>query len=208
MLLHIDAKIPKNCCDCQFRDLKKSNGEHYCKRWIGFHDREVNISPDCPLKIDNQDIVSDQDNFDIVCLNKNMVKDLVELSHRKDFPYELTEESAMIYCQGEAFAFAEQSVQTYGAYYGDKLVGVMTATFCRVFPCNDSPHGKIVQISGAYTCVGYRHRGAASKLLHLIEEHALEFGADYLCCDSIADEFYVVNGFIYSEDGRMWKPFA
>lgn len=61
------------------------------------------------------------------------------ISEAEGFPYPITEDVARIYCQGrDATA---PGVQTYGVFEDDKLVSVMTATFCVVFPCEDSPSG-------------------------------------------------------------------
>lgn len=138
-------------------------------------------------------------------LDQNRISDLLELSKADGFPCELTEALASLYCGDRAPSAA--GVQTYGAYADDRLVSVMTATFCFVFPCEDSPSGRIVHISGAYTHPAHRRKGFASDLLTLIEEDAKAFGADYLCCDSIADSLYLRFGFKPTDDSetRMWK---
>jgi GNAT superfamily N-acetyltransferase len=126
---------------------------------------------------------------------------LMDIAKEPDFPCKLSFEDAKIYCNGD-------TVQTYGIYNDDELVSIMTATFCRVFPSKDSPTGKIVQISGAYTRPLYRHKGYAKKLLESIEEIAICYGYDYICCDSIADDLYIKNGFIHApeNESRLWKP--
>jgi ribosomal protein S18 acetylase RimI-like enzyme len=64
------------------------------------------------------------------------------------------------------------SVHIYGHYEDNRLVSVMTATFMLVMPHEDSPNGRVVQISGAYTHIDYRHRNIASSLLQEIQEDA------------------------------------
>ena len=126
---------------------------------------------------------------------------LHDLSKCEDFPYPITEEEAQFYCQEDG------PLHTHGIYHGSKLVSIMTATFYRVFPCNDSPDGKVVCISGAYTHPDFRHKGYASMLLKEIEEDARAYGANYICLDSTADDFYKRNGFKHapSNESRMWK---
>lgn len=138
-------------------------------------------------------------------LDKTGIHDLLELSAADGFPYPLDEKSAEVYCQGRDTV--SEGVQTYGVYAEDQLVSVITATFCRVFPCKDSPTGRIVHISGAYTLPAYRHRGYASCLLSMIETQAAEFGADYICCDSTADGLYLSFGMEPTDESetRMWK---
>lgn len=141
-------------------------------------------------------------------LDKNNIQALAELSNENGFSYPLTKETAKIYCAGRAPRDA--GVQTYGVFAEDRLVSVMTATFLSVFPCKDSPSGRIVHISGAYTLPEYRHRNCATDLVKMIESDAERFGADYLCCDSIADDLYLKNGFSPTPDNetRMWKPIS
>ncbi len=138
-------------------------------------------------------------------LDKSCISALLELSGSDGFPYVLTEEAAAIYCCGKAPA--NEGVQTYGIFTDDRLVSVMAATFCVVFPCEDSPTGRIVHISGAYTLPAYRHRHYASDLLTMIEADALCFGADYICCDSTADGLYLRFGMepTSEHETRMWK---
>lgn len=128
------------------------------------------------------------------CLN------LIELSKELDFSCKLDYELAKVYC-------TRNSVETYGIYEDDKLVSIMTATFCRVFPCQDSPTGKVIQISGAYTHPDYRHKGYASYILNYIEKIGRLYNNDYLCCDSIADKLYINNDFIKApkNESRLWK---
>ena len=138
-------------------------------------------------------------------LNENRIGDLVALSKEDGFPYVLSEDTAKVYCRGKEPV--NERVQTYGAFADGRLVGVMTATFCTVFPCEDSPRGRIVHISGAFTLPAFRHRRLATALLELIEADAEVFGADYLCCDSTADGLYRSFGFqpAPEHETRMWK---
>ena len=125
-------------------------------------------------------------------LDIHHIQDLAAISKAEGFPYPISEDVARVYCQSrEANA---PGVQTYGIFEDDKLVSVMTATFCPVFPCEDSPSGRITHISGAYTLPDCRHRRYATELLTAIEADAEAFGADYLCCDSTADGLYLRFG--------------
>lgn len=144
-------------------------------------------------------------NIMIQRLKGNNLQALLTLSAAGGFPCKMTEETAELYCRGKAPA--DEGVQTYGAFADDRLVSVMTASFCMVFPCGDSPSGRIVHISGAYTLPEYRGRQFATELLKMIGSDAEIFGADYLCCDSIADGLYLKNGFEPTSDHetRMWK---
>lgn len=138
-------------------------------------------------------------------LDDGCIPALTALSAAEGFPYRLTQDLAAVYCRDREPG--EQGVSTYGIFYGGLLVSVMTATFCTVFPCDDSPSGRIVHISGAYTLPEYRGRGYATRLLERIEDDAALFGADYLCCDSTADGLYLRFGFRSAPAGetRMWK---
>ena len=138
-------------------------------------------------------------------LDKSNISDLLELSKADGFPCALTEALASLYCGDRAPSSA--GAQIYGVYAKGQLISVMTATFCFVFPCEDSPSGRIVHISGAYTHPAHRHKGYALDLLTMIEEDAKGFGADYLCCDSVADGLYLRFGFKPTDDSetRMWK---
>lgn len=138
-------------------------------------------------------------------LGKTHIRDLLEISAVEGFPFRLSEESAELYCRDRDPADA--GVQTYGVFADDRLVSVMTATFCVVFPCEDSPRGRIVHISGAFTLPAYRNRGFAFDLLKLIEGQAKRYGADYMCCDSTADGLYRSFGFAPAPENetRMWK---
>lgn len=139
-------------------------------------------------------------------LDKESIYDLVRFSKTEGFPYELTEESASLYCTGKRPVIG--SVQTYGIYDSDEeLVSVMTASFLVVFPHTDSPSGRIVQISGAFTHPAFRGMHYATELLKAIENDAIDFGADYICCDSTADDLYIKFGFETASDDetRLWK---
>ena len=61
------------------------------------------------------------------------------ISKEEGFPYPISEDAARVYCQNRDVF--DTGVQTYGVFEDDKLVSVMTATFCLVFPCEDSPSG-------------------------------------------------------------------
>lgn len=138
-------------------------------------------------------------------LDDHHIHDLAQLSGAEGFPYPITEDIARIYCQSRDIS--APGVQTYGVFEEDTLVSVMTATYCVVFPCEDSPSGRIAHISGAYTLPAYRHRGYATELLTAIQADAEAFGADYLCCDSTADGLYLSFGMYPTSDDetRMWK---
>ena len=138
-------------------------------------------------------------------LDKNHIPSLLQLSKADGFPCELTQELAELYCCGKPPA--DEGVQTYGVCEDNEPVSVMTATFCRVFPHKDSPGGRIVHISGAFTLPERRHRGCAAGLLRMIESDAAAFGADYICCDSTADGLYRSRGFepAPEDETRMWK---
>lgn len=138
-------------------------------------------------------------------LNHHHIRDLIAISGAEGFPYPITEDIARVYCQNREAS--DTGVQTYGIFEDDKLVSVMTATFCMVFPCEDSPSGRIAHISGAYTLPDHRHRHYATALLSAIEADAKAFGADYLCCDSTADGLYLRFGMhpTSDEETRMWK---
>ena len=142
-----------------------------------------------------------------VRLDNGSAADLAAFSKTEGFPYVLDEDTARLYCSG--IPPAAPCMQTYGIYdENGMLAAVMTATFCLVFPHNDSPHGRIVHISGAFTREDRRKRHYASTLLSAIENDAYKyFHADYLCCDSTADRLYVSHGFIRTcGETRLWKP--
>lgn len=142
-----------------------------------------------------------------VRLDNGSAADLAVFSKTEGFPYVLGEDTARLYCRGTTPT--GPGVQTYGIYDNNgMLAAVMTATFCLVFPHSDSPHGRIVHISGAFTRADRRNCHYASALLNAIEEDARRyFNADYLCCDSTADRLYVSHGFIRTcGETRLWKP--
>ena len=138
-------------------------------------------------------------------LDINNIDAILTISESDGFPCTLTEKTAKIYCNNNKAPI--DGVRSYGVFENEKLVSIMTATFCYVFPCEDSPCGKIVHISGAYTIPEYRHMHFASDLLEMIEADAILFGADYLCCDSTADGLYLSCGFMPApkDETRMWK---
>jgi predicted acetyltransferase len=136
-------------------------------------------------------------------LNSNNVKAIIDISKCDDFPIEINENIASIYCNNKDSI--ETGTYTYGVFMEEKLVSVMTATYLLVFPHPDNPNGKITHISGAYTRPEYRHRGLASVLLKEIEKDSMLFGSDYICCYSSADKLYEKYGFKYSTESRMWK---
>ena len=145
--------------------------------------------------------------MDVNCqrLDKSHVKALLRLSAADGFPCRLTQAAATPYCRDKSPSL--EGAQTYGIFADNMLVSVMTATFCMVFPFGDSPSGRIVHISGAYTLPAYRHRHHATALLTKIQSEAVLFGADYLCCDSTADGLYLRFGMEPTDENetRMWK---
>ena len=155
-----------------------------------------------------------RDLHSIIRLRNIHLNDLIKLSKSEGFPYVVTDcikHRLQIY-----FLSGENPIgpgtQIYGCYAATddskkpELVGVMTATYMYVSPHIDSPGGKTVQISGAYVRPDMRHNGIATKLLKAIEEDAGQhFDADYLCCDSSADDVYKKAGFIESSESRLWK---
>ena len=137
-------------------------------------------------------------------LFEDNIEDLVEISSCDDFPYRIDRQEAAIYCND--CIPTSPCIQTYGVFMDEKLVSVMTATFLFVFPNPDNLTGRIVYISGAYTRPEYRHKGLAKILLQAIEKDAKEFFiADYICCDSYADELYLDSGFEFNNKSRLWK---
>ncbi len=138
-------------------------------------------------------------------LDDNSVNDLMKLVKGK---YPLTEETAKEICKG--IHPTQTCTQVYGCYHNGKdLVAIMTATYSVVFPHKDGT--RMVHISGAYTREDMRGRGYATTLLKAIERDAKEcFHADYLCCDSTANELYTKNGFVATpnDETRLWKQIA
>ena len=138
-------------------------------------------------------------------LDENNINTLLDFT-REIFP--LTKEVANIICIGTDPI--DPCTQVYGVFCDkneeNELVSIMTATYSLVFPHEDGT--RVVHISGAYTKEKYRNRGYASILLKAIEKDAKDyFHADYLCCDSTANELYEKNGFITAPIGetRLWK---
>lgn len=168
-------------------------------KWYTYFHRSFFAHYRCRLKRRNQ--------LDVNCqrFDKSHVKALLRLSAADGFPYRLTQAAAALYCRDKSPSL--EGAQTYGIFADNMLVSVMTATFCMVFPCDDSPSGRIVHISGAYTLPAYRHRHHATALLTKIQSEAEIFGADYLCCDSTADGLYLRFGMEPTDENetRMWK---
>ncbi|MCR4792779.1 MAG: GNAT family N-acetyltransferase [Lachnospiraceae bacterium] len=135
----------------------------------------------------------------------NDVPELVRLSGRPGFPFPMNEETALLYCAGKEGGPVGN--HTYGVFEDDgTLASVMTVTYFRVFPCDDSPSGMIGHISGAYTHPDHRHKGFASMILDRIEADAVRLKADYLCMDSIADDLYLKHGYVKTvKESRLWK---
>lgn len=135
-------------------------------------------------------------------IKKLSIKDvdkLVLLSQEEDFPCELDKTTAEKYCQGNL------SCQTYGLFVDNVLVSVMTSSLCQIFPHPDNKTGNIIHISGAYTKKQFRGRYYATTILKEIEKDAINIHADYMCCDSSADELYLKCGFTKSSETRLWK---
>jgi ribosomal protein S18 acetylase RimI-like enzyme len=138
----------------------------------------------------------------LMLLDKDSVSDVLELI--REHNHHITEEIITQYCNNTKLT--QLSVHIYGHYIDKRLISVMTATFMLVMPHDDSPSGRIVHISGAYTDPHFRHQNIASNLLKEIEHDAKQhFHADYICCDSTADNLYISNGFIKSSESRLWK---
>ena len=138
-------------------------------------------------------------------LDENNISELLAFV---DGIYPLTEEIARKICVGTDPACP--CTQVYGAFDNkgehSVLASIMTATYSVVFPHKDG--SRIVHLSGAYTKDDFRHQGYASILLNAIEKDArYYFYADYICCDSTANELYLKNGFKVApaEETRLWK---
>lgn len=137
-------------------------------------------------------------------LDENNIDELLKFVDGK---YPLTKELAHSICIGTNPV--NPCTQVYGVYEKNELVSIMTATYCIVFPHKDGT--RIVHISGAYTKDNFRHRGYASTLLKAIEKDARDyFHADYICCDSTANELYKKNGFQEApvNESRLWKQLS
>ena len=139
----------------------------------------------------------------VIRLTEKNIKDLVQFSLQEGFPYAVNENMVKEYCTGEDPV--KMCVQTYGVYDEEKLVSIMSASYLNVFYHKDSPHGKTVQISGAFTIPERRSQGFGKMLLDkIIEEAKTYFGADYLCCDTTSPQFFSKYGYIISSEERMW----
>ena len=140
-------------------------------------------------------------------LSENNVDELLDFCEGK---YPLTKEVAHNICLGTHPV--NPCTQVYGTFCNkngkNELVAIMTATYSIVFPHRDGT--KIVHISGAYTKDNFRNRGYVSDLLKAIERDARDyFHADYMCCDSIANELYKKNGFKEPDiETRLWKQLS
>ena len=136
-------------------------------------------------------------------LTEANIEDLIGFSKQEGFPFAVDEQMVKDYCKGNDPY--EMCVQTYGVYDDDELIAVMTASYFNVFYHPDSPSGRIVHISGAFTRPERRCQGYGKMLLDKITEDAKRYyGADYLCCDTIAPQFFGKCGFIVNAEDRMW----
>ena len=141
--------------------------------------------------------------INVIRLTEKNIPDLIKLSKQDDFPFKVDEQMLKDYCKGEDPV--KMCVQTYGVYDEEQLIAVMTASYLNVFYHPDSPHGKSVQISGAYVLPERRKQGFGTLLLKKITEEAKEFfKADYLCCDTITPAFFSKKGFKINSEDRMW----
>lgn len=139
-------------------------------------------------------------------LKKKDTKALIKIADEHNI--KLSKKQAKKFCKCVHNKDCHKSIsQVYGIYDGNTLIAVMTATFCYMFPTEHSKNGKMCHVSGAFTLPKYRHQGYASKILKAIEKDARKFGADYICCDSLADDFYIKAGwmFLEEEQSRMYK---
>ncbi len=146
-------------------------------------------------------------NVIVLRLGTENINDLIGISKTKGFPMEVNPDFAKLVCRGERPTVP--MIQTYGAYVGNSLVGVITATYMNVFLHEDSPHGRIVHISGAFVLNEYRHQKIATEIMKVIESDSREcFLADYICCDTVAPEFFSTLGLYPTvEETRMWKSY-
>ena len=139
----------------------------------------------------------------IIRLTKENMADLIEFSRQEGFPFAVDEEMIRDYCRGDDPV--SMCVQTYGVYDDDHLISIMTASYLNVFYHPDSPKGKTVHISGAFTRPEQRSKGYGKMLLDKItEDSRIYFGADYLCCDTISPQFFRKYGYVVSSEERMW----
>ncbi len=141
-------------------------------------------------------------------LDENNIEELLDFCKGK---CPLTKEVARNICIGTHPV--NPRTQVYGAFCNgngkSELVAIMTATYSIVFPHRDG--ARMVQVSGAYTKDNFRHQGYASTLLRAIERDARDcFHADYICCDSTANNLYKKNGFQETPtyETRLWKHLA
>lgn len=141
-------------------------------------------------------------------LDENNIDELLEFVNGK---YPLTKEVAYNICVGAHPV--NPCTQVYGAFSNEngksELVAIMTATYSIVFPHRDGT--RMVHVSGAYTKDNFRHQGYATALLNAIERDAKDcFHADYICCDSTANDLYKKNGFkeTLANETRLWKQLA
>ena len=122
--------------------------------------------------------------------------------------YPIDKKTALKMCSGRNPI--RPGAQIYGICDGSgKLVSIMTASFNYVFPHDDGKRGRMVHISGAFSHRDSRGQGYATRLIEAIEKDARRyFKADYLCCDSTADELYAGSGFVHAptDETRLWKP--
>ena len=138
-----------------------------------------------------------------VRLKPENIPDLLEFTRQDGFPYAVDEEMVKDYCTGKDPT--DMCVQTYGVYDDEQLIATMTASFIKVFYHPDSPKGRTVHISGAFTRPERRRQGFGTMLLEKIRADAKEyFHADYLCCDTYAPEFFGKYGFKENAKDRMW----
>ena len=84
-----------------------------------------------------------------VRLKPENIPDLLEFTRQDGFPYTVDEEMVKDYCTGKDPT--DMCVQTYGVYDDEQLIATMTASFIKVFYHPDSPNGRTVHISGAFT---------------------------------------------------------
>ena len=140
----------------------------------------------------------------VIRLKAENIADLVELSRRDGFPFVVNDNMVAEYCKGEDPT--DMCVQTYGVYEDERLVSIMTASYLKVFFHEDSPGGRTIQLSGAFTIPEKRSKGYGKMLIDKIaEDGKIYFNADYLCCDTTNPHFFSKNGFISSNEDRMWK---
>ena len=132
-------------------------------------------------------------------LNKTHIKDILQLLKEYN-PY--VNEIVLM----EMLCDKSCNMKIYGKYCEGTLVSMMCATYLNVFPHKDSPTGRIVRVSGAYTDERFRRNGYARELLREIEKDVIEeFDCDYICCDSSVDELYISEGYVESSESRLRK---